>query len=104
MSDDNVTQFPTSTPAEFLVGPFSEWRVQIEGRMIPRLTAFKDGDKIGLVVDHRFSHSFAKDDAYQASWLLAQALAIGEGYPHLAANNKERPFASLGMSIEAPKP
>lgn len=102
MSDENVTSFPAAKPLEFMIGPFSEWRVQIEERIIPRLTAFKDGDKIGLVIDNRFSHSFAKEDAYQAAWLLAQALAIGGGYTHLGAESKEQPFAPIGMGISQP--
>ncbi len=63
------------------------------------MTGFHDGDKIALVVDHRFSASFAKEDVYQAAWLIAQAMAIGEGYSHLGAPNKERPFAPVGTRL-----
>lgn len=97
---NNVVELPK--PPEqppLLIGPFQEWRVQVEGRIIPRLTGFHDGDKIALVVDHRFSASFSEADARQAAWLIAQALAIGEGYPSLGAATKQRPFAPLGSEI-----
>lgn len=97
----NVIQMPPQPqPPELLVGPFQEWRVKVEGRIIPRLTGFYDGDKIALVLDGRWSASFSKDDAYQAAWLIANAIAIGEGYSHLGAPNKDMPFAPMGHEIE----
>lgn len=104
MSDDNVIQLPPQPgPPELLIGPFSEWRVQVDGRIIPRLTGFHDGDKIALVLDNRWSASFAKDDAYQAAWLIANALAIGEGYAHMGADNKDMPFAPIGCAVTPPE-
>lgn len=94
-----VNMPPQPRRPDLLVGPFQQWRVQVDGRIIPRLTGFKDGDKIALVVDGRFSASFAEDDAHQAAWLIAQALAIGEGYPHLGSDEKRRPFAPMGCEI-----
>jgi hypothetical protein len=95
-----IAQFPAPpSQPDLLVGPFQERRVQVEGRVIPRLTGFHDGDKIALVVDHRFSASFAPDDARQAAWLIAQALAIGEGYAWLGADSKDQPFAPKAMQI-----
>ena len=104
MSDDsNIVRLPPrgSEPLEFLIGPFKEWHVQVEGRLIPRLTGFRDGDKIAIVVDGRFSHSFAKDDAYQAAWLIANAMAIAEGYSHLGSEKKDQPFAPLVSKISS---
>jgi hypothetical protein len=113
MSDDNIVEFPPPPqsplsppepqpqPPDLLIGPFEEWRVIVEGRIIPKLTGYHDGDKIGLVLDHRFSASFAPDDARQAAWLIANALAIGEGYSHLGALTKEQPFAPIGAQISA---
>lgn len=96
----NVVQIPPrENPPELLVGPFEFWKVQVDGRIIPRLTGFHDGDKIGLVVDGRFSGSFPWEYAHQAAWLIAQAMAIAEGYPHLGAPNKEQPFAPIGVGI-----
>ena len=96
---DNVMQMPPVERPELLVGPFEEWRVQVDGRIIPRLTGYHDGDRIALVVDGRFGASFSKDDAYHAAWLIAQALAVGEGYSHLGAASKEKPFAPRGMQL-----
>jgi hypothetical protein len=99
----NVVELPPAQkPPELLVGPFQEWRVQVEGRIIPRLTGFHDGDKIALVLDGRWSASFPKEDAYQVAWLLANALAVGEGYSHLGAENKDNPFAPMGCELNAP--
>lgn len=96
----NVVNLPPAPKRpELLVGPFKEWRVQVDGRIIPRLTGHKDGDKIALVVDGRFSASFAEDDAHQAAWLIAQAMAISEGYPHLGADEKRQPFAPMGGEL-----
>lgn len=98
MSD--IVQFPKAEKLDdLMIGPFEEWRVQVEGRIIPRLTGFKDGDKIALVVDRRFTASFSEADARQAAWLLANALAIGGGYPFLGAPNKDQPFAPVGIGI-----
>lgn len=73
--------------------------MQVDGRIIPRLTGYREGDKIVLVVDDRFSASFSEDDARQAAWLIAQAMAVSEGYPHMGATSKEQPFAPQGMQI-----
>lgn len=98
----NVVQMPPrEEPPEFIFGPFSENRVMIEGRVIPNLTAHDNGDgTIDLVVDHRFSAPFPKDQAYAAAWLLANAMAVGAGYSCLSSETKERPFAPKGMQID----
>lgn len=95
----DVTKLETQKPPEFLVGPFETYKVQIEGRMIPHLTGRREGDRVSLIVDHRFSVSFREEDAYQVAWLLAQALAVGSGYSHLGAETKEQPFAPQGARI-----
>lgn len=99
MSDDNIAQFPTKPEDEWLIGPFEVWRVLVEGRTIPRLTGHKDGDGIALIVDGRFSVTFPKDLAQSAAWLLANALAVGEGYPFLGSTSKDRPFAPQTMQL-----
>lgn len=100
--DDNVIQMPREEPPELLIGPFQEWRVQVEGRIIPRLTGFREGDRIWLVVDNRHTASFSKEDAYGAAVLIAQAMAIGEGYSWFGAPNKDMPFAPIGNAIDTP--
>ena len=95
-----IVEFPTPKAMEFMVGPFAEWRVQIEGRMIPRLTAYREGNGVCLVLDNRFGLMCENDGvAYQTAAFVANALAIGEGYSHLAADTKDRPFAPKGMGI-----
>lgn len=86
---------PNAAAEAMLVGPFETYRIVVDGRCIPHLTAFRDGDKIALVVDDRFSHSFNKADAYQAAWLIGNALAVGAGYSHIGAETKEQPFAPI---------
>ena len=94
---DNVTQFPKphEKQVEFLIGPFEEWRVKVDGRAIPKLTGNRDADgKIWLTVDHRITAYFStEEDAYQAAVLAANAMAIGAGYSHAGAESKDQPFA-----------
>lgn len=91
---DNVTQFPPPEKApEFMIGPFTEHRVVIEGRLIPHLTASREGDNIFLVIDHRLGITVPGDRAYDICWLLANAMAVAQGYPCFTSDNKDRPFA-----------
>ena len=100
--DDNVTRFP-ERPAQpdLLIGPFSEHRVIVEGRIMPLLTGFREGDKIWLVVDHRFACGpFGEDEARQAAILAGQAMAITAGYPHLGAPSKDQPYPPGSTKID----
>lgn len=100
----NIRSVPTKDkPPELLIGPFETWRVMVDGRIIPRLTGYREDDRIWLVVDGRFGASFAEADAHGAAHLIANALAIGEGYAWLGATSKERPFAPLGHAIGEPE-
>lgn len=95
-----VVDFPEQKPPEFIFGPFTENRVVIEGRNIPYLTANKIGDdRVELIVDRRWSATFAAADAYQAAWLMANAMAVASGYPYLGADNKQMPFAPQVMQL-----
>lgn len=40
---------------QLLFGPFSENRVVVDGREIPRLTGWQEGDKTWFSVDRRFA-------------------------------------------------
>ena len=94
---DNVTHFPKAPEKqiEFLVGPFEEHRVMVDGRCVPKLTGHREADgKVWLTVDHRLTAYFSSDeDAYQAAVLAANAMAIGAGYSHAGAESKDMPFA-----------
>lgn len=96
---DNVSQLPTQEPLDPLVGPFTEYRVVVEGRVIPRLTGRHRGDHTILAIDHRFCIEVPKDLAYKVSWLIAQAMAVASGYPSFKATSKEQPFAPKAMLI-----
>lgn len=101
---DNVTDFPQKPETDFLIGPFQEWRVIVDGRIVPGLTAFEDksfGDGISLVVDHRFSAWFPKGLARDAAYLIAQAMAVQAGYPHFCADTKDMPFARIACQMGA---
>jgi hypothetical protein len=85
-----------------LVGPFSEYRVIVDGRVVPNLTGIRcpHTGKISLCVDRRFAGQFStEEDARQAAWLIAEAMAIASGYPHFGADSKDRPFAPRAMEV-----
>ena len=87
-------------PDDLLIGPFTVYKVQVEGRIIPRLTGHPQEDgQVTLIVDGRFAVDFPAEVANQAAWLLANALAVGEGYAHLGAPNKDRSFAPRGAQL-----
>lgn len=90
-----IIDFPKGAERpDLLVGPFESYAVVVEGRSIPRLTGYpQDDGRITLIVDSRFMVDFPADLAHQAAWLIAQALAVGEGYTHSGATEKIRPFA-----------
>ena len=96
---DNVVNFAAAEKPTLLVGPFETWKVIVGGRVIPRLSGKREGDQIWLTVDDRFTARFSEEGAYNAAYLLAEALAIGEGYPHSGAENKDKPFAPIGMEF-----
>lgn len=100
----NIHDFPPPLLREpLLVGPFEEYRVVVEGRAIPRLTGYLQEDgRITLIVDGRFMVDFPAEIAHQAAWLLANALAVGAGYTHLAAETKSQPFAPTISQVSAP--
>lgn len=95
----SVTNLHANEPPALLIGPFEAYRVVIDDRVIPRLTGRKMGDRVELVVDGRFGATFREEDAHQVAWLIAQAMAIGAGYPSLNAESKDQPFASICREI-----
>jgi len=98
----NIVNFPDPPKQpDLLIGPFEEYRVVVDGRVIPLLTGFREGDKIWLVADHRFCCGpfSTEEDARQAARLAAQCMAVTQGYPHLGAETKSKPFAPIGMQV-----
>lgn len=102
MSEDNVTPFPAKPLTLQFIGPFHEWRVSFDGRMIPLLSGKQTPDgRVHLCLDHRFGAEFSThEDAHQAVYLIANAMAIGAGYPSMYAETKDRPFAPQGFGID----
>jgi hypothetical protein len=94
---DNIVKLPDPPkPPEWMIGPFEEWRVVIEGREIPKLQARKFESRPGTVsflLDHRFGLDVPEELAYQVAWYVANAMAIGAGYAYLGADEKFKPFA-----------
>lgn len=89
-----VTHFPAPEKREMLIGPFEEWRVVLDGKGIPLLTGNKlPNGRVWLMLDNRFGGEFSEEDAWQVAHLVANALAIGQGYPSYMATTKDRPFA-----------
>lgn len=105
MTDDKIIEFPkTEQPksVEF-VGPFVEqWKVIVGGYEIPKLSAIvqKDGD-IMLTLDGRFGIDGTPEEMEKWLWIIANALAIGEGYSHYGAETKGRPFAPKVISLNS---
>lgn len=69
----------------------------VEGREIPGMMVFERGDQITVNLDRRFSIDVPRELSGCICWMIANALAIGEGYSHLGAGAKGRPFAPLVM-------
>ena len=97
---DNIYHLPSGQRPPLFCGPFSENRVVIEGRFVPGLTGWQEGDKTWLCVDRRFCQVFSsEEDAYNAAVLIAQASAVAHGYPHFAADSKQMPFVSIATAV-----
>lgn len=92
---ENITKFP-DPPAipELLCGPFDHYDVIVDGKKMPLLSGFYEGEKIWLSVDNRFMCGpFDPQQAHQAARLAGECMAILSGYPNLRADSKEQPFA-----------
>lgn len=63
------------------VGPFSVWKLKLDGYRVPMLTGREDENGMfHLCLDERFGIEIPKQHAHQVVWLIANALAIGAGY------------------------
>lgn len=97
---DNIINFPREEQPELLIGPFEVWKVQVEGRIIPGLTGRKRGEVTELIVDSRFGVDVPNDLAPQVAWLIANAMAVAQGYTHLGAASRDaRPFAPIAVGL-----
>jgi hypothetical protein len=98
MSDNNIVNLK-EVPS--IIGSYAEdYSVIVDSRAIPKIRCRDNGETIDIILDRRFCYTFPKDLAYLAAAFAAQAMAIGAGYSHLGASNKEQPFAPQVMQIE----
>jgi len=74
----------------------------VDGRAIPKLLVRKCGDDlITIQLDRRFEIDVPKELSASICWMIANALAIGEGYSHLGAESKDKPFAPQVLCIDS---
>ncbi len=78
---------------------FPHHEVMIDGRLIPNLECRRDGDIITFVLDRRFALDVPIDLAIPVASFVANAMAIGAGYPWHGAESKSVPFAMKCMEI-----
>lgn len=92
------------------IGPFSEWRIKLDGYEVPQLGGRADDQGMfHLCLDRRFGIEIPEKYAQQVVWLIANALAIGAGYSCFGENSQQvNPFKvrfsglSLSAGDEAP--
>ena len=79
--------------------PRIERAVTIDGFECPRIEASEtsDGKTCNIVLDGRFGASIRAEDAHQVIWLLANALAIGEGYSCHGENSQRLNRYKVGV-------
>lgn len=70
--------------------PRTERSVTIDGYECPYIEAHEtaDGRECNIMLDRRFGVTVKADDAQQVIWLLANALAIGEGFSCHGENSR----------------
>jgi len=102
----NIVEFP---PPEgpygprSIIGPAATGNhVLVDARIIPLMHAHEVEAGIEIILDRRFSITVSHDDAYPVAWMIAQALAIGQGYSSVRAENKDRPFAPEYRVMDVP--
>lgn len=86
-------------PSSLFGPPVTGHRCVVDGRVIPRLIVHQRGDKVEFVIDGRFSCIVPDECAHPVAYAIANALAIGEGYPSASAEDKSRPFAPQLMKL-----
>ncbi len=73
-----------------------------EGRLVPHLHAYDRGDKIEFLLDGRMSWEFPRSEAFNALSFMANAMAVGAGYPCFTADKKREGFAPqvFGVALD----
>lgn len=74
--------------------------VVIEGRTIPLFHIREHAEQIEVMFDNRWVFQFSELwQARVAVTMAAEALAVGMGYSHLGASDRNHPFAPIRMEI-----
>ncbi|QDP67015.1 MAG: hypothetical protein Unbinned3138contig1000_57 [Prokaryotic dsDNA virus sp.] len=94
MMTDNVTNLhnPEAGVVSFGVR-IAGYTAVVDGREIPRLMVYERSDQITITLDRRFEIDVPREHSGSVCWMIANALAIGEGYSHCGAESKSLPFA-----------
>jgi hypothetical protein len=100
----NVTAFPSPEWVVELGPKRPGHSVIVDGRCIPKLTAIDNGEIVTFVLDERFLYDVPKGMSGLFASAMAQALAIGAGFPHLGAGTRDCCFAPAVLAIAAPSP
>jgi len=102
----NVTDFPArqvegDDPLEFLFAYHEMDRVLIDGHAIDHLRGKRalDGSTVTFLLDGRFMLEVPNEVARDVAGFVANALAIGAGYPWYGAKSKDRPFAPTAIGF-----
>ena len=104
--DENVTNLrdPDAGVVSFGV-PISGYTAVVEGREIPRLMVKERGPSlITICLDRRWEIDVPREHSGSICWMIANALAIGEGYAFLGSPNKNKPFAPEVIGPHGPPP
>ena len=94
---DNVT--PLRKQSSLFGPPVTGHRCVIDGRVIPKLIVHQRGNDVEFVIDGRFSCIVPDEYAHPVAHAIANALAIGAGYPSANAEDQSRPFAPKLMHL-----
>lgn len=91
------------------VGPFQEYHhVTVDGYKVPRLLWFpakgaNDGTGM-LVLDERFGVECSEDEVQKWAWIIANAMAIGNGFSSFGENCVPmNEYKTKMMGISVPK-
>lgn len=84
-----------------LMPPDMERHVLVHGRVIPKLTAIRRNGTVVFTLDQRFGLEVPDEFALPVAAFVAQAMAIGAGYPSASAESRDKPFAPQVGRMEA---
>lgn len=91
---DNITKLHDASAGVVDFGvQRSGYTAIVEGREIPRMMVKERGEMVTVNLDNRWEIDVPRELSASICWMIANALAIGEGYAFLGSPNKDKPFA-----------